>query len=116
MIVVFSPWKEYTSDTGKTYYHNVNTKESKWTVPQELEDLKKRIVAEEQARNTPIATTPSSNSIPQPLMHGQIPVPQMGMSSALMQQHLQQIMPPQGINISQYDARKNFVFHITIFF
>jgi len=40
-------WKEYRSESGKTYYHNVNTKESRWTVPKELEELKARIAAED---------------------------------------------------------------------
>ena len=34
------PWKEYKSDSGRVYYHNVDTKESRWTVPSELEELK----------------------------------------------------------------------------
>lgn len=41
------PWKEYTADNGKIYYHNVNTKESKWVIPPELEEIKKKIAAEE---------------------------------------------------------------------
>ena len=40
-------WKEYTADNGKIYYHNVNTKESRWVVPPELEEIKKKIAAEE---------------------------------------------------------------------
>lgn len=32
-------WKEYKSDTGKPYYYNSQTKESRWTKPKELEDL-----------------------------------------------------------------------------
>ncbi|KAK8405465.1 hypothetical protein O3P69_001796 [Scylla paramamosain] len=42
------PWKEYKSESGKVYYHNVNTKESQWTIPKELEDLKAKIMAEEE--------------------------------------------------------------------
>lgn len=33
------PWKEYKSDTGKPYYYNSQTKESRWTKPKDLEDL-----------------------------------------------------------------------------
>ena len=33
------PWKAYKSDTGKVYYHNTETKESRWTKPKELEEL-----------------------------------------------------------------------------
>lgn len=43
------PWKEYKSENGKVYYHNVSTKESRWTIPPELEELKNRIAAEEAA-------------------------------------------------------------------
>jgi len=94
------PWKEYTSDTGKMYYHNVSTKESRWTVPQELEDIKKRIVTEEQARVAAVSTS-TTPAIQQQVLHSQVPVTQLGMSAAMMQQHLQQIMPPAGINIPQ---------------
>merc|ERR1712020_459667 len=43
------PWKEYTSDTGKIYFHNVETKESVWSIPQELADLKKKIDEDQQS-------------------------------------------------------------------
>lgn len=33
------PWKEYKSDSGKPYYYNSQTKESRWAKPKELEDL-----------------------------------------------------------------------------
>lgn len=33
------PWKEFKSDTGKPYYYNSQSKESRWTKPKELEDL-----------------------------------------------------------------------------
>lgn len=41
------PWKEYTTDNGKVYYHNITTKESRWQIPPELEELKQKIVEEE---------------------------------------------------------------------
>jgi len=41
------PWKEYQSENGKTYYHNVETKQSVWTIPEELKELKARLAAEE---------------------------------------------------------------------
>jgi len=41
------PWKEYKTELGKTYYHNVATKETRWNIPPELEDLKKKIVVED---------------------------------------------------------------------
>lgn len=34
------PWKEYTAPDGRTYYYNKDTKESRWTVPEELQKLK----------------------------------------------------------------------------
>lgn len=50
------PWKEYTADNGKIYYHNINTKESRWVIPPELEEIKKKIAAEEL--KTPSIRTP----------------------------------------------------------
>lgn len=55
MLLSQCAWKEYTADNGKVYYHNVNTKESRWVIPQELEDIKKRIAAEEQKPIVPSA-------------------------------------------------------------
>lgn len=52
------PWKEYRSESGKTYYHNVNTKESRWTIPKELEELKARIAAEETATSAATVAAP----------------------------------------------------------
>ena len=43
------PWKEYT-DNGKVYYNNTETKESVWTIPEELRKIKERIAAEEGAK------------------------------------------------------------------
>lgn len=34
------PWKEHKADTGRIYYHNNETKESTWTTPKELAELK----------------------------------------------------------------------------
>ena len=34
------PWKEHKADTGRIYYHNTDTKESTWTIPKELAELK----------------------------------------------------------------------------
>ncbi len=44
------PWKEYKTEDGKVYYHNVKTNESKWTIPPELGELKSKIAAEEAAK------------------------------------------------------------------
>jgi pre-mRNA-processing factor 40 len=40
------PWKEYTSDSGKVYYYNTTTKESRWTAPPEYLELKQKVSAE----------------------------------------------------------------------
>ena len=40
------PWKEYTSENGKVYFHNTATKESVWTIPKELAELKEKIEKE----------------------------------------------------------------------
>jgi len=44
------PWKEYRSDNGKLYYHNVNTKESRWETPTELVEIKAKIAVEESVK------------------------------------------------------------------
>lgn len=56
------PWKEYTTDTGKIYYHNVTTKESRWAIPPELEEIKKKILEEAKPKSTP--ATPNDVSSP----------------------------------------------------
>lgn len=62
------PWKEYTSDSGKLYYYNANTKESRWTAPPEYIDVKQK-VCEDDPDSTPtgspfenINKTPGSGS------------------------------------------------------
>lgn len=45
------PWKEYKSDTGKPYYYNSQTKESRWTKPKELEDLEGKDVLSHDVEN-----------------------------------------------------------------
>ena len=44
------PWKEYKSDTGKPYYYNSQTKESRWTKPKELEDLEGKDLLSDDVR------------------------------------------------------------------
>ncbi len=41
-------WKEHKSDSGKAYYYNSDTKESRWTIPSDLEELKQQIKKEEE--------------------------------------------------------------------
>lgn len=43
-------WKEYTTDAGRVYYHNIDTKESSWVIPQELQEIKDKIALEEAAQ------------------------------------------------------------------
>ena len=33
------PWKEYKTPEGKTYYSHTETKESKWSMPEEYKEL-----------------------------------------------------------------------------
>lgn len=40
------PWKEYTSDSGKVYYYNTTSKESRWTAPPEYLEIKQKVNAE----------------------------------------------------------------------
>ena len=44
------PWKEHKSDTGRIYFYNSETKESTWTTPKELEELKEQIKEEAEAK------------------------------------------------------------------
>ena len=39
--------QEYKSDAGKVFFHNIHTKESRWTIPRELEKLKASLAREE---------------------------------------------------------------------
>lgn len=43
-------WKEYTTDAGRLYFHNIETKESSWIIPKELQEIKDKIAAEEVAQ------------------------------------------------------------------
>lgn len=43
-------WKEYTTDAGRVYYHNIESKESSWVIPPELQEIKDKIAAEEAAQ------------------------------------------------------------------
>lgn len=45
-------WKEYKSDSGRLYYYNSETKESKWTIPKELEDIRRLLEMEGKAKTT----------------------------------------------------------------
>nr|XP_044611906.1 pre-mRNA-processing factor 40 homolog B isoform X4 [Equus asinus] len=60
------PWKEYKSDTGKPYYYNNQSKESRWTRPKDLDDLEalvKQEAAGKQQQQLPQTLQPQP---PQP--------------------------------------------------
>lgn len=57
-------WKEYTTDAGRVYYHNTETKESSWLMPHELHEIKEAIAAEEEAARTEgAADEPGSSAL-----------------------------------------------------
>lgn len=58
------PWKEYTSDSGKVYYYNTNTKESRWQAPPEYLEIKQKITAEKLAGAIPGMMTGSTPQMP----------------------------------------------------
>nr|XP_031538887.1 pre-mRNA-processing factor 40 homolog B isoform X6 [Vicugna pacos] len=47
------PWKEYKSDTGKPYYYNNQSKESRWTRPKDLDDLEALVKQEAAGKQQP---------------------------------------------------------------
>ena len=51
-----SDWKEFTSPDGRKYYHNRKTKESKWTMPEEM----KRAQAAAAAATTTTTAAPTA--------------------------------------------------------
>lgn len=62
MLLSQCPWKEYTTEAGKIYYHNINTQESRWVIPSELEEIKKRIAEEPASLATPVVLKTESLS------------------------------------------------------
>lgn len=46
-----SSWREYKTDHGRIYYYNVDTKESRWIKPKELEDIEKSIMQQHATTN-----------------------------------------------------------------
>ncbi|XP_064233111.1 pre-mRNA-processing factor 40 homolog B isoform X3 [Aotus nancymaae] len=75
------PWKEYKSDTGKPYYYNNQSKESRWTRPKDLDDLEvlvKQEAAGKQQQQLPQTLQPQPpqpQPDPPPVPPGPIPVP-----------------------------------------
>ncbi|XP_063567819.1 pre-mRNA-processing factor 40 homolog B isoform X14 [Pongo abelii] len=75
------PWKEYKSDTGKPYYYNNQSKESRWTRPKDLDDLEvlvKQEAAGKQQQQLPQTLQPQPpqpQPDPPPAPPGPTPVP-----------------------------------------
>jgi pre-mRNA-processing factor 40 len=46
-------WREYKAENGRIYYHNVDTKESRWTKPKELEDIEKMVPQQQSSTDSP---------------------------------------------------------------
>lgn len=57
------PWKEYRSDNGKVYYHNINTKESRWEPPAEFIEMQAKVKAEEAAAAAKAVAAMTSSSL-----------------------------------------------------
>ena len=45
-------WREYKSENGRVYFHNIDTKESRWTKPKELEDIEKAVTQQQQQQQS----------------------------------------------------------------
>ncbi|XP_065743884.1 pre-mRNA-processing factor 40 homolog B isoform X2 [Phocoena phocoena] len=60
------PWKEYKSDTGKPYYYNNQSKESRWTRPKDLDDLEALVKQEAAGKRQQPRTLQPQPSQPQP--------------------------------------------------
>lgn len=46
-------WREYKADNGRVYYHNVDSGESQWTKPKELEDIEKMMGQQQPSTDSP---------------------------------------------------------------
>lgn len=111
MLLSQCPWKEYKSDTGRTYFHNVITKESRWTIPKELEELKATIAAQGEtskeedsvadiqlpssAPEEPAAGAPGQPQQPQQASAQAQPPQQPQQPPQQQPQQPQQLQPPQ---------------------
>ncbi|XP_036311752.1 pre-mRNA-processing factor 40 homolog B isoform X11 [Pipistrellus kuhlii] len=75
-----SPWREYKSDTGKPYYYNNQSKESRWTRPKDLDDLEALVKQEavgkqQQQPQTLQPQPPQPQPDPPPAPPGPTPLP-----------------------------------------
>nr|XP_045008239.1 pre-mRNA-processing factor 40 homolog B isoform X9 [Jaculus jaculus] len=72
------PWKEYKSDTGKPYYYNNQSQESRWTRPKDLDDLEALVKQEAVGKQQPQPLQPQPpqpQPDPPPIPPGPMPVP-----------------------------------------
>lgn len=46
-------WREYKAENGRVYYHNVDSGESQWTRPKELEDIEKMVAQQQVSTDSP---------------------------------------------------------------
>lgn len=97
MLLSQCPWKEYKSDTGRTYFHNVITKESRWTIPKELEELKATIAAqgETSKEEDSVADIQLPSSAPEEPAAGAPGQPQQPQQASAQAQPPQQPQQPQ---------------------
>jgi len=56
-------WREYKAENGRIYYHNIDTKESRWIKPKELEDIEKMISQQQSATDSPNTYVKQNQSI-----------------------------------------------------
>ena len=47
------PWREHKTENGRVYYHNTETKESRWVKPKELDDIEKAIAQQHSTAESP---------------------------------------------------------------
>lgn len=47
-----SSWREYKTEDGRIYYHNVDTGESSWTKPKDFEEIE-RMVTQQASTDSP---------------------------------------------------------------
>ena len=55
-------WKEFTSPDGRKYYHNRKTKESKWTMPEEMKKAQEEKAATAAAAPAAAAASAAAKS------------------------------------------------------
>ena len=48
-----SSWREYKTENGRIYYHNVDTGESNWTKPKDFEEIEKMVTQQQRSTDSP---------------------------------------------------------------